>query len=337
MSSKREVILIEGEELNIGNSLKYISIPHPKDHIPITCLLHDNYIYELQSAQFSKYGSWFLNQRISSNSEFYMATKLDSTYLAIPLLRKCADAYRPIDQIIHPSEEHGRHLLQCVNRKLLSRICDVKELDEDNLILYRYNEIKLLNWLKQKVDKTTAVMIKQNSYNDDNNSSKYAQGFDISAQSVAGSAGLNRGGINAAAEVMTVRMDDTVKAFQLIADYLEEAVSKLLLAFLNIDPSHLLSKSASAKRLSDWEKDVEFEKQTSAYLHQSVSAGSAAVTAGSSMTSPSPRNANNNPSSSSASTQQSNKKLKLVIEKKEEKAKAASKGMKSINSFFKKT
>ena len=109
----------------------------------------------LPAQPFSKYGSWFINERVSSDSHFYLATRVDPRLLCLPFLEKNASKYSPLDQIVVYSDKldddgiSDRIPLTNSNEWKLDEMCDMKDLGD--MLLYRYNEGKTLEWLKNKV------------------------------------------------------------------------------------------------------------------------------------------------------------------------------------------
>jgi hypothetical protein len=236
------VLFIPCAELQARN-LRIATIAHPKANIPIACLQDaiDGTFFELQTSQLNKYGSWFLHQRISSSPTFYIATRLDITYFIIPSLRKQSDNFRPIDQIAIDTV-----LTKSSTRELLVRICDVKTLDDD-LMFYRFSQDKTLSWLKRRVEATAAVIARQRSRNNCD-ASIHGQGFTLLTASSP---------TTTSSQLLTATIQDTVKAYQIISDYLEEDMATSLRTFLEIVPSVETSKPKVVKRQTDWEKDVE--------------------------------------------------------------------------------
>ena len=58
------------------------------------------FMYELQSIQPRKNSSFFVNQRINSSKEFYIANKIDPRFLLLPYFENSNGKFSPLDQIV---------------------------------------------------------------------------------------------------------------------------------------------------------------------------------------------------------------------------------------------
>ena len=64
---------------NQKRELELLSLPHPKGCAVLYVIL-DGDLYELQSAEARRFGSWFIDQRVSGESHFYLANKIDPRF-----------------------------------------------------------------------------------------------------------------------------------------------------------------------------------------------------------------------------------------------------------------
>lgn len=158
--------------------------PHPKGCGMLTIVL-ENGFYELQSIQPSRFGSWFINQRVSSNKTMYMASRLDPRFLCLPYFEKSAGKFSPLDQIIFVGDKFARFPFNLAHTWKLYEICDVNDKLGDDMILYRYNEDKVIEWLKQKVQRTSEVLLKQRDLKCRTMNQSFVPGFDASKQQSA--------------------------------------------------------------------------------------------------------------------------------------------------------
>jgi len=184
------IILIDGLPIiNINEKnghdhgkIQFVTFPHPKTKIEILHIfLKDNIghtFYELNSTQFTKYGSWFVDQRVISSPNIYVATKLDPRFLLLPYLEKHTGKFSPLNQIIA-----AQIPLEFSQQWKLVEICDFNDKLGDDMLLYRYNESKTLEWLRKKVTKTAKLLHLQKIKNLEDK--KINNSFNISVQAKA--------------------------------------------------------------------------------------------------------------------------------------------------------
>eukprot|EP01036_Dinobryon_divergens_P045504 gene45504-60803_t len=77
---------------------------------------------EIQSVQPRRHGSWFIDQRISSEGSLYLASKFDPRFLILPYLEKESSRFCPLDQIIGPKIP-----ITGASSWKLEEICDVND------------------------------------------------------------------------------------------------------------------------------------------------------------------------------------------------------------------
>ena len=163
----------------IPTRIQFISIPHPKSGLEVSYGIVDDRILELQSVIMKRHSSWFFDQRVSSNSALYLGSNLDPRFLIIPFLEKSKSRFCLLDQII-PSKIPTTNILSWK----LDEVCDINDKYGDDMIVYRYNEEKVLLWLKSKVERTASKLFNQKLRdNAKNNNNCFANNFSVSAQS----------------------------------------------------------------------------------------------------------------------------------------------------------
>lgn len=140
-----------------------LALGHPRGGKPAQFLLTpEGHFCELQSFQpsGSKFGSWFVEQRIVTDGRLFVASPLDPKFLLLPVLeRHGAQRYSPLEQIL-AAETGGAYMpLRACRRLELHRICDVNDQLGDDMLLYRLNTEKTLIWLAQKVERTKKALI----------------------------------------------------------------------------------------------------------------------------------------------------------------------------------
>lgn len=190
-SAPKDIILLiqraGGEEVRHEISAKELtlkSFPHPRGYGMIVIDLEDKF-YELQVTQPRKYSSWFINQRVSSGQNIYMANVFDPRYLCLPFLEKSAGKFSPLDQIVFLDAKYARFPFTRASTWKLNEVCDVNDKLGDDMILYRYNETKLLEWLNVKVQNTAKAVMKQRLSKAQSQNTTFASGFNVSKQSTA--------------------------------------------------------------------------------------------------------------------------------------------------------
>lgn len=182
------VLLIQGKPEEFSSKeLCLKSYPHPKGHTILMIDLNGKF-YEIQRTQPRKYCSYFINQRVSSGQYLYLANQFDIRFLILPFLEKSATKYCPIDQIMIMNEKYSRFPFQYINNWKLNEICDVNDKLGDDMILYRYNESKVMEWLKMKVHNIANIMHTQRINKAKQNNTTFASGFNVSKQSTGISA-----------------------------------------------------------------------------------------------------------------------------------------------------
>jgi hypothetical protein len=160
MSAQKPAILIFNEKEIPAQGLTLLTLPHPKEEGGVLFCQAGSNLYELQSAQPRKYGAWFIDQRISSDSSYLIASRFDPKFLLLPFLEK-ATRFSPLDQIVTYVEGCDRIPLEQHAQWALGDICDVNDQLGDDMILYRWNLEKTLSWLQSKVDRTAIYLCRK--------------------------------------------------------------------------------------------------------------------------------------------------------------------------------
>ena len=256
MPAKQIILLVQkpggGTDLVRETSLDLITLPHPKG-IPVVYIQISGEILELQSIQPKKHGSWFINQVVSSSNNFYTASKLDPRFLCLPFLEKAGTRFCPLDQIITTSDIVGCSRLPLSNwsKWNLHEIADVKDLGDD-LILFRFNESKTMDWLSGKVKRTATHFMKLRLLQSNAKNVAFVSSFQSSGQSTITDKS------DSTAPLSEPDFSDIKAAVQVIADYLSDAMTEKLIKLFGLTTADCYdSKSQSVKRKTDWEADLE--------------------------------------------------------------------------------
>ena len=259
-----------GDILN-GSSreLNLVNLPHPKG-LPIVFASVKDSIYELQQAEARRFGSWFINQRVSSDAGFYIANKIDPRLLILPFFEGEAGAkYSPLDQVVTTKDGCDRiPLAKAAKEWKLGEMLDIKDLGDD-LVLFRFNKEKVLDLLQAKVNRAAVVISAHRKKRSKFETS--VSTFDVSAQQL----GTQASGTTDMEDEKKGQEDnqveepspeDTIEAVQLVSDYLTDDMSKQLITAMGLNANDVNTVSMKGeKRKADWELEMELEKETMAY------------------------------------------------------------------------
>jgi hypothetical protein len=151
------------------HNLHFLTLPHPR-YGPREFVQSHQQIYEFQSVQPRKYGSWLIDQRICPNSSYYILSRFDMRYILLPFFESSptptggtGQTFRPLNQIITTVEGTDRIPLESSFEWKLDEICDVNDrmVSEGMPIFYRLNLDKVMSWLRDRVTRTMAVLSRQ--------------------------------------------------------------------------------------------------------------------------------------------------------------------------------
>jgi len=250
------ILLIENNITITIPELEKITLMHPKG-IPVIFIKNGNDILELQVCEPRKYGSWFINQRISSNGSYSLATRIDPRFLCLPYLEK-SDKFSPLDQII--TNHDGCDRIPLTNSKEwgLDCICDINNAFGEHMILYRYNETKTIEWLKGKINKISKTIAKQRIIKESKGNINFVSSFNSGVKVNI----LEETKNNDNNDDIKIDKDDIITAAQIVCDYLTEKMIGKLVTSLGIEESELYTTAVSSKRKTDWELELEIEKET---------------------------------------------------------------------------
>ena len=118
-----------------------------------------------------KFSSWFVGEEVLCDGSMLLGNRIDPLFLMLSIMAKVSDKFAPLDQIFTEassksendsnsnshSHKYSSELLFLV-RPSIEKICDVNDCMGDDMLLYRLNEGKVLNWLKKKVSRTEGVL-----------------------------------------------------------------------------------------------------------------------------------------------------------------------------------
>jgi hypothetical protein len=175
-SHEKHVILVVPKEFQ-GSEYKVLTLPHCSKHNESTlCLLHKGSFLELQTLALSKQrGSFLIHNRVSSSNHVFVGSKFDPRFSLLSHFYASRERYSPLAQILLPmtevkhTTEGSTELFNDVTNNpqkyKLHEICDVNDKHGD-MVFYRYNEERVLAWLRNKVERVAHVIWKQRSKKD---------------------------------------------------------------------------------------------------------------------------------------------------------------------------
>jgi len=199
---------LSSSSMHLGQVL---ALAHPRGGSPTQYLLTPSgHFCELQffRPSGSKYGSWFVEQRVVSDGLLYVASPMDPKFLLLPALEKHGAArFSPLEQILAAEADGAYMPLRKCQRLELHRMCDVNDQLGDDMILYRLNPEKALAWLASKVERTKRALVTLHSAREGQNNgigTGFAAGFTIhtTSSSTAGAAGKKDDGESARADAV---------------------------------------------------------------------------------------------------------------------------------------
>ena len=141
------------------NKASVISLLHPSTGENQHFIVSNKDIYEMQSVS-RKYGSFFVGSRVISNGALHVMTRVDPLFFVLASLDATKEGraqWQPLDQLQVPQ------VLQDAlpDPKQWKHVCAVKNLDHDDLVLYKFQECKALAWLVKKQHAAFQVVSQQ--------------------------------------------------------------------------------------------------------------------------------------------------------------------------------
>jgi hypothetical protein len=275
-SSSKRIVVLTPCTGDVMEGLEFVQLSHPRGGVPVMYCKQDSThsILELQTCQVRRHGAWFLDQRVSSDVHFYMASKIDCRFLLLPHL-EAKEKYSPMDQIVpFPSEGCARVPLAWISEWKLEEICDINDSFGDDQLLYRLNRPKMLEWLRKKVIAAATAIARQRTERSALLVKSRADGFNISAQSSSSAASANPApaastttdGANTSGSGSD-EYDDNDKrlALQIVCDYISPTLATAVTESFGLSPREVsAAKTAPVKRKADWELELELENDKSA-------------------------------------------------------------------------
>lgn len=148
------LIAPEQDGSQVENDDQFVTLPHPKTGHGLQYLLKGNGTEIFEVVKFSEQPrSWFIDNHVLQDGSLYVVTRFDPLFMVLPFLKNSSSKFMTLDHILQDSEFQliGK-ISKCITQDDLKLLCDVK--GEDDLIVCKLNDEKVISWLKTKVRQT---------------------------------------------------------------------------------------------------------------------------------------------------------------------------------------
>lgn len=243
----------KNDNKEVESDVDMISLPHPSNGDSTKFIIYNNRLLELQHMhREDSIHSWFVNQNVVEDGRVYVATNMDPLFIVLPLLRQHGANFSPLSQLMVSWQSNYEFCMKLLKIKNLDLelVCDVTKFDED-MILVRHNNEKVLKFLSDKLDKLKLhfeEMLRKKA-----KTVVFAAGFmslsgGSSSNSSSGETGgtMNESTSSSIEEEKALKQIAMLKAFDVIADYLDQDTYKDWVEHLGIGEL-LISENSKAK------------------------------------------------------------------------------------------
>jgi hypothetical protein len=135
----------------------------------------------------------------------------------------------------------------------MNDMCDVNDKYGDDMILYRYNEEKTIEWLKKKINKTSQVLANQKYQKSLVENYSKVDTFNSSGQTSVSTI-IEEESDNS---IIKINKDDILSSIQIISDYLSNKMSSIITKEYGFTEEDLYQRVQTIKRKADWEAELE--------------------------------------------------------------------------------
>jgi hypothetical protein len=267
--------------------VEILRLLHPKTQQLSPFMLVSGHLSELQCVEpptddelKDGLSSWFVGDTVVSDGRLTLATRVDPLFLALPHLMRNGTRYSPLAQVLtHPTAMHTRMLAHVDGMaEQLRHVCDVNDKHGPDMVFYRWNEAKTMNWLRRKVQAAMQLFAS-----------------DPTLAHGAGGGGSRAKGLQFCKNPMSqagARKKDPAAAdcaawemgFSIISEYVEQGVEGKLRAAL-IQNGNILSEAQRSPKKRSVPSSTSTSTSTSS-SSSSSSSGGCATTAGASYNRP---------------------------------------------------
>lgn len=242
--------------------LNTIQVYHPRNDSTVL-FIQGGQFFEVQKTQIAKYGSWFLDQRVSSNKNVLFATPFDPRFILLPYFEKAGSRYSPLEQIVHSSSiPTAANVkvppLQFWRQWKMEEVFDVNDKLGDDMIVFRYNKEKALAWLQNKVEKVAKILAVQRKRAQRQTQPLFVTSF--RSGSSFQQQHQQQQSVQEDPETAVVEDQDRRTAVELVCDNISDSLAGDLVQAFGYSVEEILSTKAattSLKRKADWEIALE--------------------------------------------------------------------------------
>jgi len=150
--------IVQEEPNDEDDRLKVIDLKHPKTGEAAKYLFNKqtNKIYEIMAFKEDN-RCWFIGERVVEDGSLLLSTPIDPTFLILPYLIS-AERNVPLDDLLDdPAFEHNIYL-SGLNHGLKNVS---NQMGDQDLNVWKYDEVKCLSWLEARVEAVRKVVISQ--------------------------------------------------------------------------------------------------------------------------------------------------------------------------------
>ena len=182
--AKDLILFFQNEQRPSTHTLPLLHLPHPKGGLT-TYINSGGKLYELNVVNPRRHASWFIDQNVSSETGYYLATEVDIRFLLLPFFEKSDRRFSPLNQIVSLESAGDSIPLESFKELKMEQVFDVNDKLGDDMILFRYNEEKTLLWLQNKTRRCAAALSSLRASREGVGSASFVKGFNVSIQNTS--------------------------------------------------------------------------------------------------------------------------------------------------------
>jgi len=219
---------------------------------------------EINRLKGSKYASHFVGSEVYSEGHVYTVTKVDQLFLLLPILSTVATKLSPYEQIRSEVESKSPGLGSLCTASSLSLVCEVSDCMGDDMLLYKLSPPLVLSWLSRKHSRVRKVLEGRREMEDVRNraTDKMSFGEGFVQEGTGGDENQVGNGEGEGKEGGKMKSTEEEHAALAICEYLDGEWGGKFLDFVGVSRTVLEEKKSNTKRKNAWDKgrDVEADK-----------------------------------------------------------------------------
>lgn len=145
---------------DLGENVKIISLPHPRNNEPNDFILKDGKLYEIQLVD-RHYCSFFMDNYAIADGSAIFAYPVHPVFLVLPYMYKQKNEYTPKKDFFYNSPYKQ---IEELVFPYFGQICT--ELPFDDTFAYAVDQKKMLKWLVGRCEKLLPILKKKNQMPD---------------------------------------------------------------------------------------------------------------------------------------------------------------------------